>query len=976
MKKFFKYSIIIVLVVFIIYCIGSIGIQRLLVIGKESKNRIYVSLGFHANFYHSYRIDTNDEAGFGKDIRIVRKIIEVLDEKNKKGIPVKGVWDIENLFTLEEILPQYAPDIIVNLKRRVKENGDEIILMSYNNGLVSAMTRDEFMYSIKNAISNPKRSGVKDIFGTYSPYVRPQEMMVSAGNFDLYKELGIQGVVLYYSSIPFDAFRVFVDKLTLEEAHNPLLYNNPTTKETMLIIPAYNHADLIENVSIYNWVKMLRYEQLRGNIQNDVLICINSDADDSYWYGYNLPSYLKWVPNTGGLSQLIDDIASLEYVEFTTIRDYVKHHKPVKEISFGQGTADGSFNGYVSWAEKKYCSDYWTAAEKDRSVHKLVQSMYAYLKQDVPAKITRALQNSFATRMRLLSTTNFGMATPFLAKNREHVVDDIISKLQSLTAPVIETIKSTTKEQCAHDKHKQNFKEYEYVNSVMLLQQNNGAFVFTVPLTLEQGYDYFLQHSNTLHPVKVLSYNGMSRIFINDTILADGVYHIVRRPHTKSQYTTRASDSELRNNYITINITKGFISSVESYGKKFLEEKSFIPWIEYNDRSYRPEKITTKVLSNGDNGIAAIKLSGTITLPNNITTGNFEYIIALVDGSDLIFVDGGITYPDTPRTKIFKPGIPQLARIYDPAWQQVAPCPLYPAMRASKEKPFTVLKRNYLGVESQYTIDYFKHSRQNLDLANVNNHITAEYVAVSNGSECIAVAKDNAVLSNFAFCPLQVTHSIFTGFSVSLNPFGTFFGKQYYQPTWGKGRGFEAAILNGDQYHSGACTYSGTRQHFALAIAHSKSPLPEKIKRAMIAYANQPFALLLHEPSRTPQAVTLQPPKGVCALYQADGVYVNFEKAEGATKYLVLIGQKKDELVAVGTTKETSLCVKEYSQGKPFVKGNRYYVAVQSVDAKGNRSQPSLVYEFTAEKIKEDLDLPMTLQLKIIFDTVISKLRW
>ncbi len=154
-------------------------------------------------------------------------------------------------------------------------------------------------------------------------------------------------------------------------------------------------------------------------------------------------------------------------------------------------------------------------------------------------------------------------------------------------------------------------------------------------------------------------------------------------------------------------------------------------------------------------------MSGTVALPQNITPGHFEYVIALVDGVDMIFVDGIITYPDTPRTKIFKPGMPQLARIYDPAWQQVAPCPLYPVMRATKGQPFTVLKRNYLGVESQYTIDYFKHSRKNLDLANVNNHITAEYVAITNGKECIAVAKDNATLSNFAFCPLQVQHNFF-----------------------------------------------------------------------------------------------------------------------------------------------------------------------------------------------------------------------
>jgi len=61
-----------------------------------------------------------------------------------------------------------------------------------------------------------------------------------------------------------------------------------------------------------------------------------------------------------------------------TIHEYLKNHNPEKEISFGQDTADGSFNGYVSWAEKKYCSDYWTQVENDRHIHGLVEFYRRY----------------------------------------------------------------------------------------------------------------------------------------------------------------------------------------------------------------------------------------------------------------------------------------------------------------------------------------------------------------------------------------------------------------------------------------------------------------------------------------------------------------------------------------------------------------------------------------------------------------------
>ena len=43
-------------------------------------HKIHIAYGFHVNCCHSYRGDTNDAAGFGSDIRIIRGIIRTLDE--------------------------------------------------------------------------------------------------------------------------------------------------------------------------------------------------------------------------------------------------------------------------------------------------------------------------------------------------------------------------------------------------------------------------------------------------------------------------------------------------------------------------------------------------------------------------------------------------------------------------------------------------------------------------------------------------------------------------------------------------------------------------------------------------------------------------------------------------------------------------------------------------------------------------------
>src|SRR5512135_1102510 len=99
---------------------------------------IHLAFRFHGNFYHSYRGDTPDELGFGKDIRIIRHLIETLDELNQRGIPVRGTWDFENYFSLEQIMPAHCPDIIASLQRRAQAQKDELQLMSFNNGLITA----------------------------------------------------------------------------------------------------------------------------------------------------------------------------------------------------------------------------------------------------------------------------------------------------------------------------------------------------------------------------------------------------------------------------------------------------------------------------------------------------------------------------------------------------------------------------------------------------------------------------------------------------------------------------------------------------------------------------------------------------------------------------------------------------------------------------------------------------------------------
>jgi hypothetical protein len=79
--------------------------------------KVYVMLGFHINFVHSWRGDTPDEAGFGTDMRVIRGVLDILDRANSAGLSARGYWDTEVFWTFQEIVPRYCPELLDRMRR-------------------------------------------------------------------------------------------------------------------------------------------------------------------------------------------------------------------------------------------------------------------------------------------------------------------------------------------------------------------------------------------------------------------------------------------------------------------------------------------------------------------------------------------------------------------------------------------------------------------------------------------------------------------------------------------------------------------------------------------------------------------------------------------------------------------------------------------------------------------------------------------
>ena len=106
----------------------------------------------------------------------------------------------------------------------------------------------------------------------------------------------------------------------------------------MTLVPAYNHGDIADNISLRLWLKRLRRKQLSVAEPRDLLLLIDADADDDFWYGYKIPVINRVLAATRGLQGLLESVRNLDYIGFTKPSDYVKTHPALATITIGQVT--------------------------------------------------------------------------------------------------------------------------------------------------------------------------------------------------------------------------------------------------------------------------------------------------------------------------------------------------------------------------------------------------------------------------------------------------------------------------------------------------------------------------------------------------------------------------------------------------------------------------------------------------------------
>jgi len=801
---------------------------------------INLAFRFHGNFYHSYRGDTPDELGFGKDIRIIRHIIRTLDAYNEGGVAIRGTWDFENYFSLETLMPQHCPDIIVDLQRRISKGQDEANLMSFNNGLVSAMTAAEFEATVRQGITNSQGSGLKDLFGDgFYPLVRPQEMMFTPIHLKLYIACGIQAISLFYSAIPFNGFSNFIPPLSLLHRHNPLRLTHPDLDETMILLPCFNTGDLLDHLSLRRWIKQLRRYQLRLDEPHDLLLLIDMDADDSFWEGFDVPLLKKVYPTINGLQGLVDSILDLDYVRFTTPGDYIDCHSALTEVTIHQDTADGSFDGMASWAEKWSNQRLWTGLERGRLLELQSRRLLSETISQEDVELYKELRE---VRLKITSTTHFGMSAPIMNLTRETIARDYVQKLVADGSQLFDW---HAQKASAGDFSLLDYQRGIPTSSVDYPPKPSTNLVRLPLRKVPEQPLVVTRDDGEVLPSAILTGLSSSELLFVDAFKALAQHDYRLRPGLDAGNGAKmvlVDDKSMDNGIIQLIFDQQLaIKSVKMQDIEFSRGDFLTSAIRYAGHDIRVQSWQQlAAISRGPIGVK--RLLGNASFQEKLEF-KVELEILLAAGLPYIYLTLRVGYPDTPSH--CDPGKAQrLQRTWDDRWKEVRPCELHPNMFGRLGTPLRIWKHNYCDHVTSYSLDYERYSK-NINLDSINNHVTDAWVAVSDGQKGLLLAQTADVNSSMAFCPMRLRHQGQEK-RIHLNPFGSYSGRQYHYATQDTGLGkFLAVTMSAsDHIKPYAPSYNGREQVIRLMIApYVGDRPPQTVQQDAEAFA-YPYILL------------------------------------------------------------------------------------------------------------------------------------
>ena len=397
---------------------------------------------------------------------------------------------------------------------------------------------------------------------------------------------------------------------------------------------------------------------------------------------------------------------------------------------------------------------------------------------------------SFDSRILLLSTTHFGLATPVLNIQREKTAlelsDEVISsELSALDKVDKITVYNTSRSdlQCVQIEIKKKITD---ISCLDIKAEGLESFV-AVP-TDDSSASAFVM---------------MKFSEIKDK------YEIEVTFDAKKE--TATFGNLLKTDRLSFMFSQdGKIKFVRCDDRVIGADEFLQSFITYNKKQYNFENTDVSQLVMAGDG-EGIRLRGEIHLPDEINSGSFTFDFFKTAFSDAVFVRTTVNYPYTAETTSISTENSALGRFSDMKWTQAVPFQITPIL----DGDISVIKRNFMDDISSFRTQSFPEcDEKNDQIASFNHQLTGGLVGLYDEKGGLIVANSRQVLGSMAHCPMRLEKDK----TVRMNPFGTYYGKQRHHFGRAKDQILDVYTLVAAQGKSIAPSYNGSSETAVLGL--------------------------------------------------------------------------------------------------------------------------------------------------------------
>jgi len=830
------------------------------------EKKIYFVLSPHINYYHSYRGDSKGVAGFGKDIEIMELILDILDMIEDESFSfgsMKISWDYADTFWSIQLQREFQENVLDRVIERCKQKKDEVIIGSWANVGQVMLDTEEFLQDHAWYLENEMGIGLNQLFpGRVAPYARTQETMFTQGMIELYNNMGIKGICMYYSTYAFDTLRPFLyPRLNANQRYGLVKFNSSVSNSSTLLIPTYGFGDVVDYFSIKRWFKLIRRMQKTGEIDGHAIVLINFDMDAHYWTGVKLPRIVSWMPKTGGLREFAKAVDKLDYVEFANLIDTIPKLPIHGECTCYPDVADGLWNGFYSWAQKYDNTRFWTYGQKARWLKCVSDTLVSngFSKERV-ASIDKLIRDKsdlgesyIKNKCLFASTTNFGLSTPRLHPQRIKTAISYVYRAHEASRKAFEIAIDETNKKLNKFEHRGQYtlQIFPIINRGLSKEEkltidSDLLLKFKLPeeliselsknqrvISIDENIQYSVYNDNKPESALTLECIIPKSKFKTDDQWLNLNLNLTSESNFEKDDNLQATNNLLSNSFIKITFDdqsrlNSFKFNGVEYGQQDFLETAVSFGNEKNPHRYASSKNELKVLRDGSDGFsAAVVINSKFEILKGFAV-NSQKKLTLYSHQPYLFVENEVEFCDIQGEDFFVNDTSSVYTTYDDRWREVMPCEIKPNL-VGNENYLRIWKKNYLGKISHFDLDMEKVDSRNNDIACLVANVSDGWMALNEREKGLLIGYNSLKAANFAFTPLKVKKNGFSvvgGQEVRINPFGNYHGELLKY--WTEGCGHAAVLGEKFSNHnqSAAPSYSGKNLKFDLIIAPYLGDIP------------------------------------------------------------------------------------------------------------------------------------------------------